>query len=90
MELVVNGLVANVGIGIVPWFSLSSPQGLLLGFFARGRIEFFDDDLWVNQKYTIDFKKKKRFPVIQIDSMCQPAIFLSRLSMERELGNIAG
>ena len=24
-------------------------QGLLLGFFARRQIEFFEDDLWVNQ-----------------------------------------
>ena len=48
-------------------------QGLLPGFFARRQIEFFEDDFWVNQTSKIDFPK--RFPVIQVDSMCQAAIF---------------
>ena len=46
-------------------FKLSSSfrlQGLLLGFFARRQIEFFEDDLWVNQTWKIDYQK--RFPAI--------------------------
>ena len=58
-ELVVHGLGANVGIWelcldfvCVHLYDLSSSfllQGLLLGFFARRQIDFFEDDLWVNQ-----------------------------------------
>ena len=49
-------------------------QGKLLGFFARRQIEFLEDDLSVNLTWKIDFQK--RFPVIQIDSMCQEASVL--------------
>ena len=53
------------------WIGQSSSfrlEGLLLGFFARRQIEFFEDDLWVNQTCY-----RTLFPVIQIDSMCQVA-----------------
>ena len=50
--------------------------------------EFLEDDFWVNRTLKIDYQK--RFPVIPMYSMCQLAIFLSRLSTERELGIIAG
>ena len=54
-------------------FSSFQLQGLLPGFFARRQIEFVEDDLWVNQLQKIDYQK--RFPVVQIDSMYQAAIF---------------
>ena len=79
VELGVNGFVANVGIGIVPKFCLylsdlflpspGDPKGLLLDFFARRQMKFFEENL--AQK--IDFQK--RYPVSQIDSMCQAATF---------------
>ena len=48
-------------------------SGTASRFFARRQIEFFEDDLWVNQTSKYDFQK--RFPVMKIDSMCQAAIF---------------
>ena len=42
-------------------------QGLLLDFFARRQVEFFEDDPLG--------ESNKRFPVLRIDSMYQAAIF---------------
>ena len=39
-------------------------QELLHGFFARRQIEFFENNLWVNQTQKIDFQKC--FPAIQL------------------------
>ena len=55
-ELIVDGLLSNVGIGIVSLLCLSSlakrvpdPVELILVLFVVCKGEFLDDDLWVNQ-----------------------------------------
>ena len=76
-ELMFDGLVANVGIGIVPLFCSSSlakevlvpvacgtdPVSLLVSYNG----EFLDDDFGTDQKYKIDYQK--RFLVIQMYQM---------------------
>ena len=56
-ELVVDGLVANVGmelcldfvcLHLCDWSSSFQLQGLHLGFFARRQIQFFADNFRVN------------------------------------------
>ena len=57
-ELIVDGLPANVGIGIVPplCFHLLRKEclslvlvELILVLFVIGKSEFLEDDLWANQ-----------------------------------------
>ena len=69
-ELVVNGFVANVGIGIVPWISLSSLVWIVFVIPASGTASRFlcTSSDWIKRRKLIS---KKRFPVIQIDSMYQ-------------------
>ena len=70
----VDGLPANVGIGIVPLFCLSSPvkkvpvacETDILVLFVVRKTEFLEDDLWVNHTQEIDFQK--RFPVIPMQA----------------------
>ena len=81
-ELIVDGLPANVGTGIVPLFCLSSlvnkvpvPSACGTGpcsFCGARKGEFLGDDLGVDQTWKIDYLK--HFPVIQMYSLCQEAI----------------
>ena len=80
-ELVVDGLLANVGIGIVPLFRSSSfakelPVPIACGtdsfsLWVSCDGEFLDDDFETNQMKKIDYQK--RFPVFQTPSMYQMA-----------------
>ena len=63
----VDGLLANVGIGIVSLLCLSSlaksvpklyPVELILVLFVVRTGEVLDDDLGVNQTWKIDYKKR--------------------------------
>ena len=94
----VDGLPANVSIGIVPLFCLSSPAEevpvlllveLILSLLVMYNSEFLDNDFGTNQRLNIDYQKRS--------FSCNPDVFhvssakrLSRLGMERELGITAG
>ena len=80
-ELIVDGLLANVRIGIVFLFCLSSLlrkesptlqlEELILVLFVVRQSEFLKEDLGVNQTWKNDYQK--RFPVIPMYSMCSGA-----------------
>ena len=97
VELEVNGLVANVGIGIEPWFSLSSLVWVVFVLPASGTASPFlctSSDRVLRGWSRCVSNVENWFPRT---FSCNPDWFhvssgnlLSRLSKERELGIITG
>ena len=86
-EFMVDGLLANVGIEIVLPVSSSSPAARALCKYALephlwplvSKIDEFLDKVFVMTRMS-NVDLQKRFPVVQIDSMCQVASVCRRLA----------
>ena len=98
VKFVVNGLDANIGIGIAPKSCPSLLVRLVFtsGWRSKGTASRFlctlsDEILWGKSRGESNVRKlikKKSFPVLRIDSIVSSGNLLSRLSNARELGII--